>query len=84
VTSDRRYDKDTSLYCKLKVVTSVYVTNPVFLVPDGDQCSKYGKDSSLYYLAVQQLHLDPLYQQLHAPATSRLLDRDGDLVTDEG
>ncbi|WAR31696.1 ZMY19-like protein [Mya arenaria] len=50
---------------------------------DEDQCSKLGKDGSLYWLAVQQLHVDPVYQHFHEPVCSRLLDRDGDTVNEE-
>lgn len=62
------------------------------LVPEHYKCpavtaeetsSKTSKDQSLYWIAVQQLHVDPIYQHFHEPVC-RLLDRDGDPVSEEG
>ena len=57
-------------------------TPPVSAVEEPS--SKFSKDQSLYWIAVQQLHVDPVYQHFHEPLCSRLLDRDGDPVSEEG
>ncbi|KAH3779324.1 zinc finger MYND domain-containing protein 19-like [Dreissena polymorpha] len=64
----------------LMLVPENYKTSAI---PDLETSSKYGKDQSLYWLAVQQLHGDPVYQHFHEPVCSRLLDRDGDTIQED-
>lgn len=65
----------------LCLVPESYTSPPV---STEETAGKYNKDQSLYWIAVQQLHVDPVYQHFHEPVCSRLLDRDGDPVSEEG
>ncbi|XP_045198077.1 zinc finger MYND domain-containing protein 19-like [Mercenaria mercenaria] len=52
--------------------------------PETELSSKYSKDQSLYWIAVQQLHnIDPLHHHIQESIFTRLLDRDGDPVCEE-